>query len=195
MDKITITTDEVAQAQVASPLVPVPNKRPIPLWLRLLSLLLILLPPLLFVLAPVVLLSIRKRSLDYRHAWAVQFCGLLAASGILWLIVALSLTLPGTGARRPVIAEGLSLLQLPSVPSPLTLSARDIAHQLRPLVFVVQAPPEYRHVPPLQQSEGAQEPADEERYECEITHRALRRPQRHPMLGKHQAHQKNDYAA
>ena len=140
MDKIMITSDEVAQVSVAVPDVPVRKKRLIPIWLRVLSYLLILFPPVLYVLTLAVLPSIRNRQLALKHAWAVQFCCLLVASGILWLAVVLIVGVTVPPSPDPRDSAGLTLSDFPSVPSALALSAKDIAKQLRPLVLVVHSP-------------------------------------------------------
>ena len=138
MDKITITNDEIAQVSVTAP--PPKKARLIPLWIRILSSLLILFPPLLFILTLAVLPSIRKRPLALKHAWAVQFCCLLVASGILWMVVALIIGLAGPPPPEPEESAGLTLTSFPAVPSSVALSAKDIANQLRPLVLIVHSP-------------------------------------------------------
>jgi len=138
MDKITITSDEVAHISVAAQ--PPTSARSIPIWIRILSSLLILFPPILFILTLVVLPSIRKRPLVLKHAWAVQFCCLLVASGILWTVVVLSIGLSGPPPPEPEESAGLTLTSFPEVPSTVALSAKDIAHQLRPLVLIVHSP-------------------------------------------------------
>jgi len=151
MDKVKITSEEIAQVSVTPPTpVPPPQEdqsktRLIPIWLRAVSSLLVLFPPLLYIVTLAVLPSMRKRPLPLKHAWAVHLCCLLVASGIFWLVVGLAIGL--TGAEPPAIDQSaaLAISQFPTVPAVSDLSAKEIAQQLRPLVLVVHSqPPRFR---------------------------------------------------
>lgn len=150
MDKVKITSKEIARVSVVTPTPVSPQEdqtktRLIPIWLRILSSLLVLLPPLLYIVTLAVLLSMRKRPLPLKHAWAVHLCCLLVTSGILSLTVGLAIGL--TGPEPPNIDQStaLAISQFPTVPAVSELSAKEIAKQLRPLVLVVHSqPPRFR---------------------------------------------------
>jgi S1-C subfamily serine protease len=137
-DKIIITSDEIASSEssVAAKPVSVQN---IPLWWRLLSVLLVLLPPVLFLAAIGGLVKVRHRDLSVRHAHALHYCCLLLASGILWTLLLLGLALwtPRDLLDHVADSSPISLQTFPALPSTTTLSGRDIARQLSPLVVVV----------------------------------------------------------
>jgi len=137
-DKIVITTEELAgpDAPASAPSVRVPC---VPLWWRILSVLLILCPPILFVVAIVGLLNVRHRDLTARHAHALHYCWLLLASGIFWtfLLIALAFWTPRNLLEHVARPSPLSLHSFPSLPSTSTLSGKDIAQQMSPLVVVV----------------------------------------------------------
>ena len=136
MDKIRITSDEVAQVADPPP-PPQTEARLIPIWLRLLSSLLLLFPPLLYILTVTLLFRMRNRPLDLKYAWSVHFCYLLVASGVVCTTVTLAIGLAGPPPTTPDESAALTLPSFPSAPSTQALSAKDIAHQLRPLVLVV----------------------------------------------------------
>jgi len=144
MDKVKITSEDIAQVSIPA-CSPVPAEedqtkpRLIPIWLRVVSCLLVLCPPLLYIVTLAVLPSMRKRPLPLKHAWAVHLCCLLVASGILWLVAGLAIALTGPEPTVPNQSASLTISQFPTVPAVSELSARDIARQLRPLVLVVHA--------------------------------------------------------
>ena len=144
MDKIKITSDELAQVSIpASPSTQEQMKtRLIPMWFRILSWLLVLCPPLLYILTLVVLPHMRKRPLALKHAWAVHLCCLLLVSGILWLIAGLFFGVVGQPPTPLGESAALTLSRFPALPSTIALSAKDIAKQLRPLVLVVHNQPD-----------------------------------------------------
>ncbi len=144
MDKIKITTEEVAHVPAPPP--PLPQQehgrvRLIPIWLRILSSLLVLFPPLLYVVTLAVLPSMRKRPIELKHAWAVHLCCLLVASGILWFVVGLVIGLAAPEPAAPEQSASLNISEFPTVPADTQLSAKEIAEQLRPLVLVVHSQP------------------------------------------------------
>ncbi len=137
-DKITITTADFEDMD-SSPRTPVACVPPIPLWWRLLSALLILCPPVLFIVTIVGLTTLRRRDLLVRHAYTVHYCCLLLASGIIWTLVAFALAIwmPSTLLDRISVTSTLSINTFPQLPSDNILSGKDIARQLSPLVVVV----------------------------------------------------------
>lgn len=150
MDKVKITSEDIAQVSTPAS-VPLPPQqdptktRLIPIWLRIVSSLLVLFPPLLYIVTLAVLPSMRRRPLPLKHAWAVHLCCLLVASGILWLVVGLVIGLTQPGATAIDQSSGLAISQFPTVPAVSELSAKEIAQQLRPLVLVVHSqPPRFR---------------------------------------------------
>lgn len=137
-DKIVITAEELAGQESPAP-VPSGRAHRIPLWWRILSVLLILCPPILFVVAIVGLLKVRHRDLTARHAYALHYCWLLLTSGLFWtfLLIALAFCTPNNLLEHVARPSPLSLHSFPSLPATTTLSGRDIAEQMSPLVVVV----------------------------------------------------------
>jgi S1-C subfamily serine protease len=137
-DKIVITAEELAGQESPAP-VPSGRAHRIPLWWRILSVLLILCPPILFVVAIVGLLKVRHRDLTARHAYALHYCFLLLTSGLFWtfLLIALAFCTPNNLLEHVARPSPLSLHSFPSLPATTTLSGRDIAEQMSPLVVVV----------------------------------------------------------
>lgn len=138
MDKVIITAADVTGLE-SLPTSPPTTEPAMPLWWRLLSLLLILCPPLLIIVTIVGLVTVRRRHLPVRHAYAVHYCCLLLASGILWTIAAFALIIwiPNNLLGQVAGASALSLDTFPPVPSKNALTGKDIAQQLSPLVVVV----------------------------------------------------------
>ncbi len=152
MDKIKITSEEVAQVTVPAPAPPVAPAQPgpqpaqtkarlIPVSLQIVSALLVLCPPVLCLVTLIVLPTMRKRPMSLKHAWAVHLCSLLAASGLLWLIIGIVISFSGTESAVPEHSAGLAISKFPAVPAVAQLTAKDIAQQLRPLVLVVHSQP------------------------------------------------------
>ena len=138
MDKIIITAADVTGPESLSTLPPT-TEPAIPLLWRNLSLLLILCLPLLIIVTIVGLVTVRHRPLSVRHAYAIHYCCLLLASGILWTIAvfALIIRIPNNSLDQATGATVLSLGTFPLLPSKNALTARDIARELSPLVVVV----------------------------------------------------------
>jgi S1-C subfamily serine protease len=137
-EKIVITTDELREP--GEPLAtPQPSASNVPVWWRILSVLLILCPPILFVVSIVALLRARHRELTARHACALHYCWLLLASGIFWtfLLIALAIWTPPSLSEHVARPSPLSFHSFPSLPSTGPLSGKDIARQMSPLVVVV----------------------------------------------------------
>jgi S1-C subfamily serine protease len=137
-DKIVITAEDVAEPETAAP--SQLSAEPIlPLWWRILSMLLVLFPPLLFAVTIGDLVKVRRRNLPVRHAHALHYCCLLLASGVLWTILLLGLALwrPAGLLGQATRSDAVSLESFPALPSTSALSGRDIAQQLSPLVVVV----------------------------------------------------------
>jgi len=144
MDKIKITTEEVAQVTVPTPVVQQPLEetgRLIAIWLRILTALLVLFPPLLYLVTLVVLPTMRKRPMPLKHAWVVHLCCLLVASGLLWLVAGIVVALSGPEPAVPEESAALAMAAFPTVPAASQLTAKEIAQQLRPLVLVVRSEP------------------------------------------------------
>ncbi|MDP6629980.1 MAG: serine protease [Kiritimatiellia bacterium] len=148
MDKIKITSEELSKVSVSPP-VPEPSvsqqeqikTRLIPVWLRIVSALLVIFPPLLYIITVIVLPSIRKRPMPIKHAWAIHLCSLLVASGLLWLVFGMFIALSAPRPAGPEQSVALTISSFPSLPSAAQLTARDIAQELRPLVLVVHSQP------------------------------------------------------
>ena len=138
VDKIIITSEELAGPE-ALVSVPLGRVHCIPLWWRILSVLFILCPPILFVVAIVGVLRARHRDLVARHACVLHYCWLLLASGILWtfLLIAMAFWTPRNLLEHVARPSPLSFHSFPSLPSTSTLSGKDIAQQMSSLVVVV----------------------------------------------------------
>jgi len=138
-DKIIITVEDLPAPESSTTPQPMPVKT-VPLWWRILSILLILCPPLLFAVTIAGLVKVRPKDLPLRHAYALHYCCLLLASGVLWILLLVSLALwtPRDLLDQVTGSTAISLQTFPSLPSSSTLSGRDIARHLSPLVVVVR---------------------------------------------------------
>lgn len=138
LEKIIITSEDVTGPELVAPSQLMQTVL-IPLWWRLLSALLVLCPPLLFLTAIGGLVKIRCLELRVRYVHTLHYCCLLLASGILWTIVLLGLVLfmPDNLVEQVVGVPAISFQVFPKLPSTSTLNGRDIAHELAPLVVVV----------------------------------------------------------
>jgi len=137
-EKIVITSDDLAERATAPPS-GLSDCRPLPLWWRLLTALLVLCPPLLFPIIIGALVTARHRSLPVRHAHAFHYCCLLLVSGLLWTTLSFGLLLwsPLALLHQAAIPSAISLETFPLLPSTRVLSGREIAQELSPLVVVV----------------------------------------------------------
>lgn len=134
-NKIVITTEELNEPAAA-----VSSRAPgIPSWWRILSFLLILCPPILFVVVVGGLFKVRNKGLEARHSLVLHYCWLLLASGIFWVILLLVLGVwhPRILPEHVYRTSSLSLNTFPSIPSKHTMSGREVAQQMSPLVVVV----------------------------------------------------------
>ncbi len=137
-DKIVITSADVAGPKV--PEAPRATHDPtIPLRWRLFSAVLVLCPPVLFLVVVLGMVAVRRSDLSRRYAHAFHYLCLLLASCILLMISALVLALHPVRQVRGPAAErsAISFDQFPSLPSGRPLTGREIAEQLSALVVVV----------------------------------------------------------
>lgn len=136
--KIIITAEDVDGPEVPATAQPLQKPR-IPLWWRLLSSLTILFPPLLLIVTIAGLIKIRRRDLAVRHAHTLHYCYLLLASGIFWMLAlfALAIWTPSILLEQSTGTNTLSINAFPSVPTTNTLTGKEIAKQLSPLVVIL----------------------------------------------------------
>jgi len=155
--KITISPEDVdkfGRASFAEDGQP-PN---IPTWWRIASLLLVFIPPILYLFTIFQLIYLRKKDAHARYVYTRHCCLLLLASGIIWLFLLMVLV---AWSPSPIMdfeddTTALYLDSFPDVPSESALSGRDIAHQLLPLVAIVHHPGRSSSVlPGLSQTFGA----------------------------------------
>jgi len=140
-DKITISPEDVdkfGRASFAGAELP-PR---IPFWWRIISLLLVFIPPVLYLFTILQLIYLRKRDTHTRYVYTRHCCLLLLASGIFWLFFFLVIAAwtPSPLKDFEDDTTALYLDSFPDVPSESALSGRDIAHQLLPLVAIVHRP-------------------------------------------------------
>jgi S1-C subfamily serine protease len=138
MDKIIITSADVAEANDPAEDMRVKRKF-IPLWWRLLTSLLILIPPLLFIVTIIGLLTCRRKQLSVRHAYTSLYCWFLLASGIIWMVIGLFLLLrqPAMIDKSDIYNSAISFSVQPNVPSNNTLTGKEIVQELSSVVVVV----------------------------------------------------------
>lgn len=137
-DKIIISVEDVASPRVLAG-TQLSHESRVPLWWRILSLLLVLCPPLLFVVTIAGLLKVRRCDLPTRHAHALHYCGLLLVCVILWIPVLFGFIIrqPSELFNMPAESPAISIESFPDLPSANTLNGRDVAQELSPLVVVV----------------------------------------------------------
>ena len=146
MDPIIITSQEVAQAQApaitapgAPPVRPrLPN--PVPLWVRLSLIPLILVLPLLSLVALIIKVSVRKQTPRASLAWSSYLLTLLIISGFLTtMLTVMSFSL--SWAPPPdVVGTALSGLDernsFPALPAQKSMSGVELSSTMKPLVLL-----------------------------------------------------------
>ncbi|MCC7342857.1 MAG: trypsin-like peptidase domain-containing protein [Bryobacterales bacterium] len=142
MEKIVVTTREVRDVIVppagTSP-EPAAQKPPLSLGLRLATLPLVLVLPVLCLVALAVRLALRSHSPKLRHAWAAWLNSLLIASGLLTtLLFSMAYFLAPRPMRFVSSLPALEYLpEFPKLPSAEPMSAQQVAQRTAPLVFVL----------------------------------------------------------
>jgi hypothetical protein len=144
MDPIIITRQEVAQAPAVSvPGAPAPRPRlpnPVPLWVRLLLIPLILVLPLLSLVALIIKVTVRKQTPRASLAWSSYLLTLLIISGFptpVMTVVSFSLS----WAPPPdVVGAALSGLDernsFPVLPAQKSMSGVELSSTMKPLVLL-----------------------------------------------------------
>jgi S1-C subfamily serine protease len=142
MDKIVISSSEVAQTEIAtetparleSKLPP-----PVPTWAKWLLSPLVLVLPLLCVVAIVLRAAMRRLPPRNRYAWTALLTTLLTVSGL--VTSAATVVFYSIAPLPPLTQPGLSMLdekdEFPSLPSVEAMSAKDVSEKLKPLVAVI----------------------------------------------------------
>src|SRR5215469_8756394 len=142
MDKIVISSAEVAQTQVATETPARPESRlppAVPLWAKWAVSPLVLVLPLLCLVAIVLRAAMRTLPPRNRHAWTALLATLLIVSGL--LTSAATVVFFSIAPLPPLTEVGLSALdekaEFPTLPSSGSMSARDVSEKLKPLVAVI----------------------------------------------------------
>jgi hypothetical protein len=143
MDPIVITNQEVAQAQIPVQSAPevrpkVPN--PVPIWTRLLFVLLVPVLPLLCLAALILRVAIRGQAPRVRQTWSSYLLTLLIISGLFsTLLVVLTISLDSVPVPD-AIGSSLSDLDersnFPSLPAGKVMSGVELSSTLKPLVLL-----------------------------------------------------------
>jgi S1-C subfamily serine protease len=144
MDRIVITTQEVDRAVQPTPAAPeiraprLPS--PVPMWARLLLILLVPVLPLLSLVALIIRVSVRKQTPRAMQAWSAYLLSLLIVSGFLSTILAV-LTISFSWAPAPdAVSAALSGLDerssFPVLPAARIMSGVELSTTLKPLVLL-----------------------------------------------------------
>jgi S1-C subfamily serine protease len=142
MEKIIISTDEVAQAAISEDGKPGPAAKlppPISWWSRACLAPLVLVLPLLCLITVILRVAVRGLPPRTRYAWVSFFSTLLVISGFLTSIgfaVAFSVS-PTPSSLSQGLSELDSRTQFPSLPSTQDLSAVQVSDELKSLVTVI----------------------------------------------------------
>lgn len=141
IDPIVITPEDLKDTEAPAE-EKLPEKPPIPLWRRLLTGLLILCPPVLFVVCIVDLVRTLRKETSVRHAYAMHYWALLLASCVIWTVVTIGLSvwLPDTTMPSLLESSAITVASLPTHFPDGVLSGQDIAQQFSPLVVAVFHP-------------------------------------------------------
>jgi hypothetical protein len=136
-DKIIISAEDVGSPRVLA-VTQLSHESRVPLWWRILSVLLVLCPPLLFVVTIGGLLKVRRCDYPTRHAYALHYCGLLLVCVSLWIPILFGLVIrpPSELFNKTAESSAISIESFPDLPSANTLNGRDVAKELSPLVVV-----------------------------------------------------------
>lgn len=140
MDKIVISSEEVASVEtsVPPPLAQAKLPPPIPWPLRILLCPLVLVLPLLCLVVVAVRLATRNSVPRVRQAWLGFLCSLLAVSGLLTSFGVATFAVLGTAAMEPAAPEGWKVtLPNESTAATSTLSPADLAKRVGNSVFIV----------------------------------------------------------
>src|SRR4051812_15990365 len=142
MDKIVISSSEVAQTQVATEIPARLQSKlppPVPLWAKWALSPLVLVLPLLCLVTIVLRAAMRRLPPRNRHAWTALLATLLIISGL--LTSAATVVFFSIAPLPPLTEAGLSVLddkdEFPALPSLVSMSARDVSEKLKPLVAVI----------------------------------------------------------
>ncbi|HEX4606366.1 MAG TPA: serine protease, partial [Candidatus Angelobacter sp.] len=143
MDPIVITHQEVAQAQIPVQGAPevrptVPN--PVPVWSRLIFILLVPVLPLLCLAALVLRIAVRGQSPRVRQTWASYLLTLLIISGFLSTVFAVFIFSLDSVPVPDAISASLSDLDersnFPALPAGKIMSGIELSSTLKPLVLL-----------------------------------------------------------
>jgi Trypsin-like peptidase domain len=143
MDPIVITTQEVAKTQV--PLQGAPEVRPkvpnpVPIWVRLALVPLVVVLPLLCLVALILRLAVRNQAPRVRQSWASYLLTLMITSGLLTTVLVV-LSFSFSWAPAPdMIGSALPDLDerggFPTLPSGRVMSPVELSSTLKPLVLM-----------------------------------------------------------
>ena len=141
IDTIVITPEDLANTESPAE-EKQPSKPPIPMWRRLLTSSLVLLPPVLFVVCVVDLVRTLRKEAPVRHAYAMHYWALLLASCVIWTVAAFGLSrwLPDNQVPSFLKNSAITVASLPTHLPNTVLSGQDIAQQFSPLVVAVFHP-------------------------------------------------------
>lgn len=118
---------------------PTPIAPCVPLWWRILSLLLILCPPILFFFVMGRLLRTRRDDITKRYTYALQGCWALLTCVLLWTIIlsVLAVFVQHTQNVGETEVSALSMQTFPALPSNIALGGREISQMMLSLATVV----------------------------------------------------------
>lgn len=142
MDKIVISSAEVAQTQV-SPELPARLETKlepvVPVWAKWALSPLVLVLPLLCLVALVLRIAMRNLPPRTRYAWTSLLATLLIVSGMLTSIA--TVLVFSFAPLPPVVGAGLGTLdeqtEFPALPAASPMTAREVSETLKPLVAVI----------------------------------------------------------
>ncbi|HZI56829.1 MAG TPA: serine protease [Verrucomicrobiae bacterium] len=143
MDPIVITNQEVAQAQIplqgAQEVRPkIPN--PVPVWARLLFVLLVPVLPLLCLAALILRVAVRGQSPRVRQTWASYLLTLLIISGLFSTLLSVFIFSLDSMPVPDAISSSLSDLDersnFPALPAGKIMSGVELSSTLKPLVLM-----------------------------------------------------------
>ncbi len=144
MDKIVVTSSEVAQVAPAAAGAAVPETRlppPVPLSARIALSFLVLFLPLLCLAALAARIGVRHRDPRTRQAWLGFLSTLLIVSGLVSSVVGTLVFWTSPPPAVAVISQGIASLdareEFPQLPAERDMDAADIASKLKPLAYVV----------------------------------------------------------
>ena len=143
MDPIVITSQEVAKTQIPVQSAPEVRPRlpnPIPLWVRLILIPLVLVLPVLCLVALILRVSVRDRAPRVRQTWASYLLSLLIIGGFFATILAVLVFSFPVVQPPDAIAGSLSDLDersnFPTLPTSRVMSGVELSSTLKPLVLM-----------------------------------------------------------